>query len=81
MTKSKNLKKLNNQLEELQSAQDLSEDEYEQLFQNRIFFDKEIQYNLGLCELMLGNKEKAAEYLRKFDELATLFDGNPKELD
>jgi hypothetical protein len=64
MLKSKNLKKLNNEIESLgegYSKKELSEEEYEQLFQNRIFTDKEIEYNVGCCEVMLGNGENERE--------------------
>jgi hypothetical protein len=40
MTKSKNLKKLNNELQVFEEAKELNESEYEQTFQNRIFTDK-----------------------------------------
>ncbi len=78
MTKSKNLKKLNNELQVFEEAKELNESEYEQTFQNRIFTDKQIQFNIGLCELMLGNNSKAAEYLKDYEGFKSLF-GESKE--
>jgi hypothetical protein len=74
MTKSKNLKKLNNELETFSEDKDLSEEEYEQCFQNKIFTDKEIDYNIGLCELMIGNLVKAQDYLKFYEGFEFVFD-------
>ena len=52
----------------------MSEEDFEQFFQNRIFTDKEIEYNIGLCQLMLGNQDKAKQYLREYEGFSCVFD-------
>ena len=62
--KSKNLKTINNQLCILE---EMDPDKYtSDLFENKIYTDAEIDYNIALADLQLGNFQPAKKILGKY---------------
>jgi len=42
------------------------------MFDNRTYTDAEIDYNIALCELVLGNKQTARSILNKYESFSML---------
>ena len=71
-SKSKNLKALNNELDLLSINEEGNVDE-EQL-ENKIYTDKEIEYNIAVTQLMLG--KDASQILKKYDGFCEFFENS-----
>jgi hypothetical protein len=49
------------------------------MFDNKVFTDAEIDYNIALCELLNNNKENAKKTLSKYESFSMLYSNeNPK---
>jgi hypothetical protein len=43
------------------------------MFDNRTYTDAEIDYNIALCELVIGNKQAAKTMLARYESFTMLF--------
>jgi hypothetical protein len=74
-TKSKNLKSLNNDLEALSVDEDGNVDEDQ--MENKIYTDKEIEYNIAVTQLMMGRD--AEQVLKKYYSFSDFLEGKLKD--
>lgn len=73
-TKSKNIKMLNNELVHLETA---DPNKYTaDMFDNKTYTDVEIDYNIALCELIVGNKENARNVLLRYESFTMMFEND-----